>query len=257
MDYQTTRAFSSSRAAEGPRGGRIPLVLAPVGSACLVLSGCGNSGAVVGPPGHEVPSQVAVKCSPDGTSVSTRAMTTRTAGVVLVVSSTMGPKAYLNCSSDGSGSFAGGEPVSRRQAHWVLPLAPGTATLACTSGGRGDAAHSVHLQVLDPSGFWRGDALARAGCDPSGGQPSWVAGLHETAPTARGAVQRMIEAFEQLAKSQGNVRTYTSRPARIGYPAAPTETWVVSQNGDAAFTVDEVTHVRNGYTASPDALCRT
>lgn len=183
-------------------------------------------------------------------------MTTQAAGVVLIVSSTIPRGTYLTYASDGSGSFAGGDAVPRRKSKWVLPLSPGTVTLACSAGGRADSVHTAHVNVGDPGGFWRGDSLAVAGCDPSGGQPSWVIGSSGTAPTARDAVQRTVHSFDRLAKSQGTAPTYTARPAHIGYPAAATQTWIVSKDGHAAFTL-EVTHTGNAFKASPDALCGT
>lgn len=234
--------------------------------AVLLLSGCGN------PVGHDVagtatvtgddtggsvaaiPDEVRVECSPRGISLSTVAMNTQRAGAVLVVSSSMPPGTYLGYGSDGNGSFAGGDRLPRRATRWTLPLAPGTVTLTCEPGGQAGPEQTATLRLSDPEGFWRGESLAALGCGTPVGQPSWVVGPGESRRNAEEAVRRLLDAFETLSTSQGHPAGYTARPARTGYPAAKTQTWVGAENGRARVSID-VTQTRRGYTAVPDLLC--
>lgn len=243
--------------------------LALVFLAPILLSGCGSSDSPEAAPAPAtatatdegsggaqgaLPDRVRVKCSPHGVTVSSSEIAAQAAGVVLVVSSTMRPGTYLSYASDGAGSFAGGDPLPSRPFRWALPLAPGTITLACSPDGEEDPAHTAKVRVSDPGGFWRGESLAKLGCDLSGGQPSWVAGLGGTGSTAKEAVQQTLDAFEALANSQHRSVAYTARPAEIGYSGAATQTWVAMENGRAKLTID-VTHARGHYTAYPDHLC--
>ena len=174
--------------------------------------------------------------------------------MVLVVSSTMGSGTYLSYVSDGAGSFGGGDPLPPQPARWALPLAPGTVTLACEADGREDLGHTAKVRVSDPGRFWRGESLARSGCDLSGGQPSWIGGLEGSGSTADEAVRQTLQALETLATAQHRPVRYTAEPADIGYVGGATQTWVAAANGRAELTVD-VTRTRNGYRATPNHLC--
>jgi hypothetical protein len=181
-------------------------------------------------------------------------MTAQASGVVLVVSSTMPRGTYLSYRSDGAGSFAGGDALPRQPARWALPLAPGTVTLACSADGQEDRQHTAEVRVTDPGGFWRGESLAGLGCEPSGGQPSWVGGLGGTASTAEDAVQATLHALEALSSSQHRPGDYAAQPAKIGYSGAATQTWVATKGSRAELTID-VTQTRDGYAAYPDRMC--
>ncbi|MDP2774416.1 MAG: hypothetical protein Q8O61_12760, partial [Nocardioides sp.] len=200
------------------------------------------------PPG--LPDQVEAVCTPEGMTLSASTVAARASGVALVVSSTMAPGTYLSYSSDGGGSFGGGDRLPAEPATWTLPLAPGTITLACDPPGVADPDEELTLTVTDPEGYWRGESLGQAGCENGNSMISWVAGLAGSGRTPDEAVADTLDGF----RAPNQMFDYTARPAGTGYVDAATQTWVMLRNNKPYATI-LVTATGDGFEAMPDALC--
>ncbi|MDP2775685.1 MAG: hypothetical protein Q8O61_19180 [Nocardioides sp.] len=196
------------------------------------------------------PDQVEVVCTPEGLTLSASTIAAQDGGVVLVVSSTMPRGTYLNYSSNGDAAFGGGDRLPAEPTTWTIPIAPGALTLACDPPGIPEPTEELTMTVTDPEGYWRGDDLAAAGCEGTGGIPSWVIGLEGAGDTAQEAVEATLDGF----RAPNQRFDYTARPAGTGYVDAATQTWVMLK-GEEPYATILVTDTGDGFEAMPDILC--
>jgi len=192
------------------------------------------------------PTRVDVLCGADlALSVSDDVVAATAAGVAVQVTSEAPAGAYLNYGWPGGG---GGDGMPEAAQTWTLAAPPGELRLSCSTLDRQGA--EVVVDVVDPHGYWSDLTLADLGC-PLGGMPSWaVAG--GTGATAQEAVDDLIAKFDDAGTSQVLTR---AEHAGIGYPDAPTQTWILGNAGTTYMTA-RVTDTGSGFTADPDALCR-
>ena len=193
------------------------------------------------------PARIAVSCSPDGITVSARAVAAGTAGVTVDVSSTMADGASLVFDAPESW----GEALPPEPETWVRPVPPGDLELTCSADGESRPGMSAEVRVVDPDGHWRDATLGDAGCTMTGGQPSWKFGA------ARGETgQAAVDALLAVMTADSG-RTITASDAGLGYPDADTQTWVALSGGGRGFTIDVVRGGAGspGYAASPHYLC--
>lgn len=199
----------------------------------------------------DLPDKVEVICSPDAVHVSNDVIRTQSAGVVLVVSSTMRAGAYLSYHSTGSGGSSGGDRLPSRPTTWILRLAPGTVTVGCDLLGDHDDGPTATFRVADPDGIWRGtETLDRLGCG-GGGIRDWTSNYFKTAGTDGGAVHAVAEVF---AEANPDAARYVVERLAIGYPDDPVQTWLLRKDERPWATV-LVSKQGDHYAAGADAFC--
>ncbi len=197
-------------------------------------------------PDGSAPAHVDVLCDADlALSVSGEVVAATAAGVAVQVTSEAPAGAYLNYAWSGGGG-GGGTPNAAQT--WMLAAPPGKLRLSCSTLDREGA--EVVVDVVDPHEYWSDLTLADLGC-PLGGMPSWAVSAG-TGETAQEAVDDLISKFEDVGTSPAVTR---AEHAEIGYPDAPTQTWILGNAGTTYMTA-MVTDTGSGYTADPDALCR-
>lgn len=168
------------------------------------------------------------------------------AGVGLVVQNDGAPAGtYLNYRW--SGGLGGGDELPTTPADWWLPVPPGTFEVSCSSDlGRTEWGRAT-LTVTDPDGWWRAGTPQSLGCPGSAYLDVPAPPLGDHWVTARQAVQAWFTVLHRPG-------TLTAEPAPIGYPDAPSQTWLVSEDGKP-YVAMTVTDPGGGFVASADLLC--
>lgn len=206
------------------------------------LAGCGVADLPQATDPSVSGGELEVACSATGLTVSADTVEATPSGVPVSVSSTAASGTYLNIGWDGGGQ---GDPAPRSSEEWTVPAPPGELTIWCSNPGKEWPAERVH--VIDPRGHWRPTTLSDAGCPP-GAMPSWVVGPGRGA-TAEEAVKDLLAAMTGADWASATVAL-----APVGYPQAPTQTWIVSLSGRPEISV-LVKSVGPVFEASPDAFC--
>ena len=140
-------------------------------------------------------------------------------------------------------------------ASWAVPAAVRAKSVAVTPTADGFAtkalkvaiAPDLSLTVTDPDGWWRAGTPQSLGCPGSAYLDVPAPPLGDHWVTARQAVQAWFTVLHRPG-------TLTADPAPIGYPDAPSQTWLVSEDGKP-YVAMTVTDPGGGFVASADLLC--
>lgn len=191
--------------------------------------------------GTSAPALVEVLCGADlGLSLSSDTVAATSSGVAVRVTSEASAGAYLNYG-------LGGDPMPATPATWMLAAPPGELHLSCSTLDHQGT--EVAVTVVDPDHHWSDRKLADFGC-PIGGIPGWVVS-GGTGATPEEAVTNLIAKSTAYGVSPTLTR---SEHAEIGYPDAPSQTWIIGTT-DTTYMTAVVAQSGSNYTADPDALC--
>jgi hypothetical protein len=193
------------------------------------------------------PAELRVTCTDDGPQVESTAVAATSAGVVVVVDSTMSKGSYLTYSSEG---ISGGDALGQIPNPATYRFPPGRLTIDCASPPGMDEIAPVDIEVVDPNGYWRTSTLADYGCTSSS-SADWIA-LQGGGPTAEVAVEDLLDDFASALDLPR--ADYVAEQAPTGYSGAATQTWVAYRRGKAAFSID-VTLAGSSYSAHPNVRC--
>ncbi|GAB49455.1 hypothetical protein [Mobilicoccus pelagius] len=146
--------------------------------------------------------------------------------------------------SSGAGTGLGGSGV--------LTVPPGDAVVSC---GEGDGPTAM-LSVEDPERFWRGGPESVPGCTPGGIVAAEGPSYGRTPREAVSSWPAVPGPSGQGAPSPGPRGGSDVVPAPFGYVEAPTQYWLVRQNGrgDTVLSVGR-TDIGGGFEARAEWVC--